>query len=262
MLIDSILVRPETSNPQPPVGGAGGGGAGGTDGGGSAGGGAGGTAGDTGGGGAGGGGAGGDTGGGGAGGAGAGGGGTGGGGAGGSAGAPAEPPGILYSYLFETALEGLMLHAEGSTPNIGIGGGMEKLSARSTLSFFAGEGNPRAGSAKLVIPFTMKDEQLDVARGFTPLEDLRGYEITAKIKLTTVGQIGPCLGAWMWVTEGLNSYAFARGELVPLALNEWKDIVINIDAPASRETNTLPLDPTKVNQFGIMVVSRNCPTAP
>lgn len=171
-------------------------------------------------------------------------------------------PGILYSYLFETALEGLVLHAEGSTPNIGTGGGMEKLSAQSTLSFFMGDGNPRPGSAKLVIPFTKKDEQLDVARGFAPLEDLRGYEIAAKIKLTTVGQIGECLGAWVWVTEGMGSYAFARGELVPLELNVWKELVINIDAPASRETDTQVLDPAKVNQFGIMVVSRNCPAAP
>ncbi|HWZ89744.1 MAG TPA: hypothetical protein VNW92_12865 [Polyangiaceae bacterium] len=177
----------------------------------------------------------------------------------GAAGAPSTVD-FSRSYTFDTTLQLWALHAEGSTPNIGLAGGGEKLSARSTLSVNSTEGQPTPGSMQISIPFSMTAEQLDVNQLFAAAgmeENWTGYEMIAKVKLLSSGNLPDCLGTWLYATS--TGYVFGRGaEVLLKPADGWVDVRFDLDAPdvAGSKAN---FDKTMINQFGVMVETNHCP---
>jgi hypothetical protein len=164
---------------------------------------------------------------------------------------------VARSFLFGATVEGWALHPEGSTPGIGTAGGAEKLSAKSTLTWLADQFNPGNGAIELKIPFSIKDEQLDIVTPVAPTEDWSGYELVARVQEITKGSIGECLGAWTYATSA--GYLFSRGEIVPLMQGQWVNLVFDLDAPSLDPDRSAAFDKTQINQFGVMVQSRACP---
>lgn len=183
-------------------------------------------------------------------------------GAAGATGAGGGISGYVRSYEFDTTLEGWALHAHGSTPNIGVAGGAEKLSAKSTLAFNDDDGSPSPGSLKLTIPFTSNMEQLDVHQLFDGAgdeEDWSGLEVVARIKLLTDGDMDGCLAAWLYATS--TDYAFGRGPELPLAEGDWATLAFDLAAPdtAGDRPSNAGFDAAQINQLGIHVHSYECP---
>jgi hypothetical protein len=180
----------------------------------------------------------------------------------GSAGAAGAPSTVDFSrsYTFDTTLQLWALHNEGSTPNIGLAGGGEKLSARSTLSVSSTEGQPTPGSMQISIPFSTTAEQLDVNQLFAAAgmeENWTGYEMVAKVKLLSSGNLPDCLGTWLYATS--TGYVFGRGaEVLLKPADGWVDVRFDLDAPdvAGSKAN---FDKTMINQFGVMVETNHCP---
>jgi hypothetical protein len=184
-------------------------------------------------------------------------------GAGGEGAAPR--PEVALSFFFDADLELWDLQSYGSTPNVGIDGGPEKLSRLSMQTWVATGGYASPGAMNVKVPFSTKDEQLDIHRALMPLDnpykDYSGYEIVAKVKLVSGGAVGECLGAWIYVTTG-NMYRFARGNLAaPLVVDDWAELEFELDDP---DPNSTPdgvhpeYDPTEVGQLGIHIQSRAC----
>jgi len=182
-------------------------------------------------------------------------GGTGGKGAGGSSGSSmgGSGPTVVYArnYQFDSNFTPFSLSQYGSTPNIGSAGGPEKLSAQSTLAEDGSDGNPKKGSAKLIIPFTQYGEQLDFNSGFDAArEDWTGYKAGARIKLVSGGNSSCPLRAWIYITA-TSAYTFGRGTAVNLSTS-WQDMTYDFAAPAEG----VP-DLTQANQLGIQVYSND-----
>lgn len=179
---------------------------------------------------------------------------------------PAAPrPEVALWFPFDADLQMWDLQSYGSTPNVGIDGGPEKLSRLSTQTWVATGGFGSPGAMRVQVPFSTKDEQLDIHRALMPLDnpykDYSGYEIVAKVKLVNGGAVGECLGAWIYVTTG-NMYRFARGNLAaPLVVDDWAELEFDLDDPDPNSTPTgVPpeYDPGEVGQLGIHIQSRAC----
>jgi hypothetical protein len=184
-------------------------------------------------------------------------------GAGGEGSAPR--PEVALSFFFDANLEMWDLQSYGSTPNVGIDGGPEKLSRLSTQTWVAAGGYASPGTMNVKVPFSTKDEQLDIHRGLMappdPYKDWSGYEIVAKVKLVNGGAVGECLGAWIYVTTG-PVFRFARGNLAaPLVVDDWTELEFELDDP---DPNSTPdgvhpeFNPAEVGQLGIHIQSRAC----
>jgi hypothetical protein len=142
----------------------------------------------------------------------------------------------------------------GSTPNVGLPGGSEKLSAKSTLAHEAADGNPKKGAAKITIPFTTIDEQLDFNSLFNDArENWTGFKARARIKLVSGGNTNAACPnkAWIYVTSG-DAYTFARGTALPLT-SGWQSLAFDFAVPADGS-----VDLTAVNQLGIQILSYHC----
>ncbi len=191
---------------------------------------------------------------------------TGAGGVGAGGEGPAAPrPEVALWFPFDANLEMWDLQSYGSTPNVGLDGGPEKLSRLSTQTWVAAGGFGSPGAMRVQVPFSTKDEQLDIHRGLMappdPYKDWSGYEIVAKVKLVNGGDVGECLGAWIYVTTG-PVYRFARGNLAaPLVVDDWAELEFQLDDP---DPNSTPdgvhpeFNPAEVGQLGIHIQSRAC----
>jgi hypothetical protein len=153
------------------------------------------------------------------------------------------------------------LNPFGSTPNIGDGGGNTKLSVRSTLIWNDGDASPDTGSASITIPFSMPAEQLDFNSNFdSAQEDWTGYEVIAKFKVQSDGDMTDCVGAWIYSTSA--GYVFARGpRQVVTEAQGWVDLYFDPANPddVGGQPSNANYDITHVNQLGIHLHTYDCP---
>jgi hypothetical protein len=150
-------------------------------------------------------------------------------------GLPLPPP---VDFTFDTSLQGFSLSDSGFTPDGGTA---------PTLTFDSAAGDP-AGSAKLVIPFTGYNEQLDTQFNLSPTADLTGKTLHAKVRLDsgtfTSGYInlhvsGPDYAHYEKATTGsINASGLTAGQ--------WVDLSITLSAI----TDT-GFDPAHILQVGI-----------
>jgi hypothetical protein len=153
------------------------------------------------------------------------------------------PPPPALNATFDSGLQGFGLFDSGD----GFG---DAGAAAATLTFDSTVGDPAAGSAKLVIPFTSYNQQLDtqINPGTGSPLDLTGKTIHAKVRLDsgtfTSGYInlhvsGPDYGHYEGATSGsVNASGLTAGQ--------WVDLSIDLSA-----ITATGFDASKIIQIGL-----------
>ena len=155
----------------------------------------------------------------------------------------------------------LEIHGPGFSPNVGGSGGPTIVDA-TTLTFEPVGGNP-GGAAKVSIPFTVATQQADFAGSFPAAVDLTGYELTADVKLTGVGDVGECATVWMYVYGGKGYANDLSGEpsmrvTSHVVKDQWTTVKLNLDGPYGFHS-TGTFDPTLTQIWGMQVNTWGCP---
>jgi hypothetical protein len=114
---------------------------------------------------------------------------------------------------------------------------------------------------QISIPFSHTGEQLDVNQLFATAasmaENWTGYEMVAKARVVSSGNMPDCLGAWVYATSA--GFVFARGaEVLITPADNWVDLRFDLDVPDVLGSKA-DFDKTTINQFGVMVETNHCP---
>jgi hypothetical protein len=184
--------------------------------------------------------------------------------AGGAGGAAAALPDVTLT--FDADLGPFKINGTGFSPGVtGETNGTPDILPATTLLWEAATGNP-GGAAKASIPFSVPNQQADFGGAFAVAADLTGYELTADVKMTTIGTAGSCATAFIYV-YGATGYAndpvmdLSKGVTRHLVKGEWTHVRLDLDGPYGYHStaNHPTFKPTDVTVWGVQFNTFGCP---
>jgi hypothetical protein len=170
------------------------------------------------------------------------------------------------SLTFDANLGPFKINSAGFSPGVtGETNGTPEILPATTLLWEAATGNP-GGAAKASIPFSVPNQQADFGSAFAVAADLTGYELTADVKMTTIGTAGSCASVFIYVYGG-TGYAndptmdLAMGVTRHLVKGEWTRARLDLDGPYGYHStaNHPNFKPTNVTVWGVQFNTFGCP---
>lgn len=149
-----------------------------------------------------------------------------------------EPPPPALSHTFDKTTQGYALTTTITTPD---GGTVPALTWDGTV------GDPTPGSLKITAEFTGYNQKLDAAVNISPLLNLTGKVIHAKVRLDS-GTV-PAGYVQVHASSG-TSYVFVNSAGSGLTAGSFIDVPLDLTAAHTANAN---FDPTQVIQVGVQI---------
>jgi hypothetical protein len=153
---------------------------------------------------------------------------------------------LLLNDTFDTGLEGfgLSTFADSAGDNLGA---PDASATPPVLSFDSTVGNPSPGSLSLTATFTKYNQTVDAQVGFTPVLDLTGKTLHAKVRIDSGSVAFAVIHA-----STTSSYVYVNGTFAGgLTAGTWTDLVFDL-TPITATTNP-GWNPAQVIQIGVQL---------
>jgi hypothetical protein len=179
--------------------------------------------------------------------------GSGGSGSGGAAGSPVDAGPPLVDYTFDTTLQGFVLddYVDPDTVNLFATYPGGTGTVKPSLTFDGTDGSPAAGSLKVTVTFTAYNQYVDVIIDPSPVLNLTGKTLHARLRLTSGAFAG---GAQFHVSTGADFAVYVASPFPPPTPGVWVDGALDLSSVTAAE-----FDPTMVAQIGVQLFSGGGP---
>lgn len=153
--------------------------------------------------------------------------------------------GSTYLYTFDADITGWALNI--SSP--------DELLDASTLAWNSAQGQPTVGALGVVIPFTDRNQKIEVKAMRSPALDLTGLKVKAKVRLLNGLAQGGESGAIKIFAKSGSKYDYASGPWTKLTAGQpWADVVLEASAPTFKPGEYVPND---VKEIGVEIATFN-----